>query len=195
MRRFILMVMACAVVLMPLCADDGQVAFADVQSSVTGYLLHGFLDEKDKNLTDGAELKNSVIADDALSQKGATLTYIIKTNKDTPLVIYANVTPFKQDASTTAKIAIASVAVDGVTLTPITGLEFLPNEQPSDSTGEVSNEDVTDTQKYELIDFQAESGKNEYDYTINVKANQNDVAEAPAGHYISSFTLSMASKS
>jgi hypothetical protein len=187
MRRIGLAMLTCLLAMMPLCAADNQKAVADVTTSISGFLLHGFRNQNEK------EIHNTASVTDAFSKEGAKLTYVIQTNVRSAIQVYATISPFVRKADgdeEDSKVSIDSVSVDDTVITPVTKLHYLGNEQPEVPLDK-SADDVTAEERYELVTFSSIPGTTEYVYHIVVTADQNEVKTAPAGRYVSSITLSM----
>jgi len=169
--------------------EDNKEVTADVKTSVSGYLIHGFLDTSDNTLRDTATIPN------ALGKSGVDLYYTIRTNQRAGLIVYASITPFEQQVAAEDKqtsISIDSVMVDGKIVTPVNGLQYISNDQSAFSLGAgVTEENAVQDNRYQLINFDSTYGQNEYTYVIHITANQREVSEAPAGQYIASVTLSL----
>ncbi|MFA7117330.1 MAG: hypothetical protein WC159_01030 [Sphaerochaetaceae bacterium] len=178
-------------ILFPAIADDAvsHSAEAKVVSSVSGYLLHGFLTKADNSLRDTTTIDN------ALGENGVDLNYTIKTNQSCNLMVGAVITPFKQETDSgdnAASILIDSVSVNGVLVTPKYDNRYDFQAFTFDTTTTAMA--VDQENHYELIDFSSEIGKTQYDYVIHITANKYQVEQAPAGHYVSSVALSLTYK-
>ncbi|MDY6344789.1 MAG: hypothetical protein SPL79_10895 [Sphaerochaetaceae bacterium] len=157
-----------------------------LDASVSGYLLHGFLNDTK------TALRDTYSVDDALGVDGVDLPYTIETNKKASLTVYAVVTPFvQQNVANPSSIAVASLQVDGKEIYPETSRMMTNSNAASDEVNTVVRRDYGTESIYSLFSLDTVLGKTQYDYTIHVTANQNDVATAPAGHYVSSVTLSI----
>lgn len=190
MRKWLALLIVLLLTVLPLAATETKTVTADVTTSVSGYLLHGFLEKTDKTLRDTA------LVTDALGKDGSDLYYTIRTNQTASMVVYGVITPFQQeenDGSAGTNIAIDTVTVDGKVVSPLTGLQYISSQQPALNMDlNVSQtKTASDENKYELIEFSSVFGQTEYDYVIHITANQRQVAEAPAGRYVSSVTLSL----
>lgn len=169
-------------------AQTGTVT-AQLHASVTSYLLHGFRYDKDSSLTQSLDVQN------ALGPVGVDLPYTIDTNRYDRLIVYAEITPFVLEGNPSVKIPVKSVTLDGKAVFPEGSGNKGSDDAGSDSEVDVKKEDgpVSGTETYRLIEFSRDPGKFRYNYTIHLTANQDSVEDAPAGHYVSSVTLSIAS--
>lgn len=188
MKKGLCIIMILLVVLAsPLFAD--KTFTTDVNMSVSGYLLHGFLDPSSDTLRD------TTAVDNALGKDGVDLYYTIRTNQPAGMLVYAEITPFQRqtdEASGQVTIAIASVTVNGKEIAPTSASEIGAEGQSSVVTNGTL---VTATKSvYPLIDFDSVYGTTEYTYVIHITADQQQVAEAPPGQYLSSVTMSLTYK-
>ncbi|WP_041384597.1 hypothetical protein [Sphaerochaeta pleomorpha] len=135
-----------------------------ITTAVPEYLVHGFLID-----SAAATIVSEASVDDAFSQDGVNLTYAIRTNTTSNLVVSATLTPFIKLGDDTSTVGIASLSVESIEKVPVSGSYKLLDVLPS---------------------FQ---GMRMYSYTLRVKANQADVASATAGAYESTLSIDIAS--
>lgn len=168
-------------------ATASVVASADLNASVAGYLLHGFLDEA------RTELQDLYAVEDALSREGVDLPYVVETNMKTSLAVYAVVTPFiQQNVESPSSIGISSFLVDGKELYPKTNRVMTRTDLASTKdSGPVSRRDFDTEATYEVAVLETVLGTTRYEYLIHVTANQKEVSTAPAGQYLSTVTMSL----
>ena len=154
-----------------LWADPASVSIT-LTTSVPGYLYHGFLDSS--NLT--AFVVTSPTVNDAFNPEGAVLNYGIKTNVRLPLTVKATIAPFEeQDVIEPATVPITKVDVGSAT---------------GSTTQYIDNEG-----KYNLLQLTPQSGTIFYAYTLTVFADQTKVQTSPAGNYVSTVEIDIATDS
>ena len=80
MRKWLALLIVLLLTVLPLAATETKTVTADVMTSVSGYLLHGFLEKTDKTLRDTA------LVTDALGKDGSDLYYTIRTNQTASMI-------------------------------------------------------------------------------------------------------------
>lgn len=165
MKRYLLITLLLGAIL-TLGAAPNQVTIK-LTTSVPEVLIHGFL--KDGST---AEIFAEETVEDAFNPNGAKFTYAVKTNTSIPMTVYATVTPFEQQQA----INPAHVNIQQI---------FVKDESSDgyEATPSAVNE-------YKLVHFQPDQGGMAvYAYTLTVVANQEEVANAPAGDYKSTVSI------
>lgn len=137
-------------------------------TSVPGYLLHGFLD------TPGTTtFIQSPTVNNAFNPAGAILNYGIKTNSGLPLIVKATITPFKeQDVLDPAMVPVTQVEVG--------------------SSSGTAMHYIDEDGKYKLLELTPQSGTIFYAYTLTVFVDQSKVMNSPAGNYVSTVEIDIA---
>ncbi len=170
MKRYLLIVY----ILLLTCTLGANPASVSITltTSVPGYLYHGFLDSAGET----AFVVDSPTVNDAFNPAGAVLNYAIKTNVRLPLTVKATIAPFEeQDVVDPATVPITQVDVGS----------------DSDPTTHITNIDG----KYNLLQLTPQSGIIFYAYTLTVFADQNSVQNSPAGNYVSTVEIDIATDS
>jgi hypothetical protein len=165
MKKFIIFTISLFTISCLFADISPQKVTLSITTAVPEYLVHGFL--VDSATTD---IVSTTSVDDAFNQDGVDLTYAIKTNTTSNLIVSATITPFTNSVDSTVKVGIGSFSVESVEQEPI-------------GTG-----------YYQILDLLSSvQGMRMYSYTLKVKANQADVAVATAGDYASTLSIDIAS--
>ncbi|MBI9093841.1 MAG: hypothetical protein JEY71_03055 [Sphaerochaeta sp.] len=172
MKRYLLIIyillLACT-----LGAGPASVSIT-LTTSVPGYLYHGFLDSSNPT----AFVVTSPTVNDAFNPAGAVLNYGIRTNVRLPLTVKATIAPFEeQDVAEPAIVPITNINVKYLTGDSIPA-PYIASEG-----------------KYNLLQLTPQSGTIFYAYTLTVFADQNIVLTSPAGNYVSTVEIDIATDS
>jgi len=170
MKRYLL-ILYILLLTFALGANPAQVSIT-LTTSVPGYLYHGFLD----SLGATAFVATDPTDNDAFNPAGAVLNYGIKTNVGLPLTVKATIAPFEEQN-----------VVDSATV-PITQVEV------GSASGSITHYIDLDG-KYKLLELTPQSGTNFYAYTLTVFADQTRVLSSPAGDYVSTVEIDIATDS
>lgn len=164
MKKYILLAIIILSVPFLFAEASLQKVTLSITTAVPEYLVHGFLVD-----SVAATIVSETSVDDAFNEEGVNLTYAIKTNTTSNLVVSATLTPFVKLGDDTSTVGIASFSVESVEKVPVSG-------------------------SYQLFDLvPSVHGMRMYSYTLQVKANQEDVASAAAGSYESTLSIDIAS--
>lgn len=138
-------------------------------TKVPEFLSHGFL------LEGSDVIESSINVGDAFTDTGAQFTYSVRTNISSQLTITAEVTPFLN--SSADEISVKNIFVRQA------GVEAV--EAPAKVTGPGSSGNT-----YELFTFTPSiPGMAIYSYELRVVADQDELAAAPTGEYVSTVSI------
>jgi hypothetical protein len=163
MKKFYLVCIT--ILILPFLFADSlsQSVTLSITTAVPSYLVHGFLDD-----TFDANIVSETSVGNAFNQNGVNLTYAIKTNVTSNLIVSATLTPFVKLGDSTSTVGIDSFSVEAEEKSLVGGLYQILNLDPS------------------------VQGMRMYSYTLTVKANQEDVAAATSGDYESTLSIDIA---
>lgn len=139
-----------------------------LSTAIPEILRQGFI----KNENDS--ISPTITVTSALSEDGASFTYVIETNMLYPLAVTATIAPFSTTGGSTT-IQIAKVTVK--------------------EKGSVAPDEIDlNEEKLSLITLTPQhSGVYRYEYYMNVLANQEQVEEAESGEYSTTMSIEIQS--